>query len=181
MGKSRRYYRRKYRRIRWCPNITNIADQGGYLNLVANPGDFSNTATLISNPVQSNLTTSQIFTVKNVEVSFNIETVGGGALTYLNQLTVYIMFVPQGMNVSQFYHKDHPEYIMAMRYLGNPDNDSGNSSQSTGRNAVRVKSRLARKLNTGDTVILYISGLNTDDNTYNYGIYGVIRWWTKAN
>ena len=169
MGKSKRYYRRKYKKVSWCSNITNIRTVG----LVANRNNFSSTATLISNPVQNILSTSQIFTVKNVEVSFNLQS---QYVQYINQITIYIMFVPQGMNVGDNYHIQHPEFIMAMRYLGQPDYGT-----DANRNAVKVKTRLARRLNTGDSVVLYINGWNSDDEQLNYSIYGVVRWWTKAN
>ena len=176
MGKSKRYYRRKYRKVKWCSNITNINLDDS--SLAASSGIFSNTATLITNPVQSNVTTSQIFTVKNVEVSFNIESTSND-IAAINQITVYIMFVPQGMNVGTDYNIQHPEYIMAMKYLGTAD--SGGMNSGVYRNSVRVRSRLARKLNTGDSVILYISGINSKSVDAYYTIYGVIRWWTKAN
>lgn len=177
MGKSKRYYRRKYRKVKWCSNITTISTDSHLLT--ASVGTFSNTATLVTNPIQSSFTTSQVFTVKNVEVSFNIEAIST-EITILNQLTIYIMFVPQGMNVGTDYNIQHPEYIMAMRYLGSPD--SANIANSANyRNAVKVRTRLARKLNTGDSIILYINGFNNSFSEAEYKIYGVIRWWTKAN
>ena len=40
---------------------------------------------------------------------------------------------------------------------------------------------MARKLNTGDSVQLFIKGINEDINNVPFNIHGLIRWWTKAN
>lgn len=171
--------RRKYwkRRTRWAANI---ADIGTSIGITSGIGEFSGTATLVTNPVQSSLSTSQIYTIKNVEATFDLafansasEDAGSG----VERLTVYIMFVPQGMNVGEDYNILHPEYILNYRFIGAPMADN-----NIYRNPVRVKTRLARKLNTGDSIILFIKG--NKDITSAIGslqINGVVRWWTKAN
>lgn len=170
---ARRYRRRRYfKKAKWCPNLQDIINS----NITANYGRFSATTTLTTNPNNSSSTVSQIYTVKNVEISFTVE---GGNPT-LDGITAFIMFVPQGMNIAEDYHKLHPEYIMAYKYLGNPVNPT-NASGGQQFQPIRVRSRLSRKLNTGDSIILYITGLNTNQNSTTFSLSGLVRWWTKAN
>lgn len=174
----RKYYKRKSGR--WAPNITKIRDQ-----IVANnvQGDFSGNAVLCQNPTQSNARVSQAYTVKNFEITFTIEGDTSAAMQGLEGITAYIMYVPQSMNVTSSYYEQHPEYILNYKYLGSP----ATYSQTTGAGEfqnfqpVRMKTRLARKLQTGDAIILYIHGTNATNASQTLLIDGVVRWWTKAN
>jgi hypothetical protein len=95
------------------------------------------------------------------------------------------MFVPQGMNISEDYNLQHPEYILNYKYLGSPT--ATFSNQSTGDVETqqyqphRLRTRLSRKLQTGDSIILFIKGLNTSTSAQQVNLSGLIRWWTKAN
>lgn len=174
-----RYRRRRYRRRgkgKWSANISEINNE----EITASPGNFSGTTTLTTNPVQTNTTVSQIYTVKNFEVNF---TVDAFYPQFLEGITCYIMYVPQGMNVSESYHIQHPEYIMTYKYLGSPSGESNteNSLQYQNYQPFRIKTRMARRLQTGDSVILFIKGYNQDTTTRQFNISGLIRWWTKAN
>ena len=168
----KRYYRRRYKKARWSANIADIPPETNTLS--AGPGYASNTATLVTNPVQTNLTTSTVYTVKNIEGTFTIETTSDDLL--LEDFTVYLMYVPQGMNVSNDYNVQHPEYIMAYKFIGSPSPDSPQQFQP-----LRIKTRLARNLQTGDSIILFIKAYNQTTTTRNYSLQGVVRWWTKAN
>lgn len=164
-------YRRRYRRGRWSSNITEMNN----IALTFGEGVTSHTATLITNPVQSNLSTSQTYTVKNIELNYLIE--NSNATDYLDNLNVYIMFVPQGMNVGTDYNLQHPEYVMAHRMQGSPSNDSYQYYQP-----LKIKTRLARKLNTGDSIILFIKGNNEQSGSvYTGRLNGTVKWWSKAN
>lgn len=172
---------KRYRRAkgRWSSNIKSISNS----IITADTGEFFATNILCQNPVQNNQTVSQQYTVKNVEISFQLETSSDAASTAkynIESLICYIMYVPQGMTVDVNYPSYHPEYIMAMRFLGSPDFENSSSSSIPGRNPLRVKTRLARRLQTGDSVILFIGGNNIGANT-NLNFHGILRWWTKAN
>lgn len=170
---ARRYRRRRYyKKAKWCPNLQDILNT----TITATAGRFSGTTTLTTNPNNSNSTVSQIYTVKNIEITFTIE--NESIQNIFDGIAAYIMFVPQGMNVSEDYHLNHPEYIMAYKYLGNPlqENSIGQQFQP-----IRVRSRLSRKLNTGDSIILYIAGQNNNSGASSFRLSGLIRWWTKAN
>jgi len=172
--KKRRYYRRKGR---WSANIKTLTSQT--INLPANSSFFS-TTDLCTNPIQSESTVSQQYTVKNVELNYEIDAL---APNIVEGLTSYIMYVPQGMTVTETYPNQHPEYIMAYRFLGSPnyDNDSVTATTSVGRLPSRIKTRLSRRLQTGDKIILLIVGLNQIDSQQLIRFNGLVRWWTKAN
>lgn len=172
MAKYTRY--RKYSRrsrSKWSSNITHHVGQV----ITAEPSAiFFNSTVLSFNPTQSNTTVPQIFTVKNIEFNGTFES--SSSLTQIENLCAFIMFVPQGMNITANYDTEHPEYIMAMKYYGSPSPDGQQQFQP-----IRVKTRLARKLNTGDSVILYVKGYNVGTSSSTLEYSGVTRWWTKAN
>lgn len=173
MGKKyiKKYY---YKKGKWSPNIYTI----GTTNLTAYSGSFFVKQELAKNPVQSINTISQVYTVKNVELNFELST---PAQQELNGIIVYIMYAPQGITVNENYANEHPEYIMAYRFLGKANNYSSSAPQNPGRNAIKVKSRLSRKLQTGDSIVLLIVGQNTSSTSNYLYLSGIFRWWTKAN
>lgn len=170
--KKRRYYQSKGR---WSANIKEIADTQ---TLAANEVS-GNSIDLCLNPIQDSLTVSQQFTVKNIELSVFMEYTGGTGLYSLEDIQHYIMYVPQGMNLTTNYNVEHPEYIMAYYYQGNPVQD--NNGAGIGYK-LKIKSRLARRLQTGDRIIYFWKAMNTDtQNSLPIKIGGLVRWWTKAN
>ena len=185
MAKYRRY--RKYSRrshAKWSPNIQEINET----SIIANPLEgFYQTFVLAFNPTQTNTSVSQVFTVKNIDVNFYIDSDQPAGATDIEDVCAYIMFVPQGMTVTGTYNLDHPEYILNYKYLGGPSADSFNTStSSTARigqhyQPLRVRSRLSRKLQSGDNVILFIKGTNTGGGSATFKFHGLIRWWTRAN
>lgn len=177
MARTRRRYRRYRKSGRWSSNIQEVA------NIVnAPPGVFSSAETIMTNPAQNVAGVSQAFTVKNLEITFTTDYQDSNAgVIQLESLAVYIMYVPQGMNVTSDYNLQHPEYIMAYKFIGSPsdEHDDGVGQQYQ---PIKVRTRLARKLQSGDGVILFIKGINSNNNTtYNFRLSGLIRWWTKAN
>lgn len=181
MARFRRY--RKYsrrNRSRWSSNLIDVGPNTFSLT----PGNFSHTEyTLITNPDYSNSLTSNLYTIKNVEVSINFDMANLSYSSNIENLQFYIMYVPQGMYVSEDYAIKHPEYIMAMRYYGEPGKESVAQSYATSITpALRIKTRLSRKLNSGDRIILFIRGCNTHtSDTFEVVYGGICRWWTKAN
>lgn len=178
---ARRRYRRKYYRSkgRWSANIKTLTNQ----SIVAPQlSSFFAANTLCENPVQVDSTVSQQYTVKNIEFSYEIESPNSGNTNQIESLCAYIMYVPQGMTVTETYPNSHPEYIMAYRFLGSPNSEgSGDNLLNPGRLPSKIKTRLSRRLQTGDSVIFLITGVNgaTTQNILN--LNGLIRWWTKAN
>lgn len=175
MAKSRRYrnYYRRYSRSKWSPNIQEIPTTS---IVTAANSTFFQSFTLAFNPPQTTTSVTQVFTVKNVEVNFYIDT-GASQHISLEDITAYIMYLPQGMNITPNFNIEHPEYILAYKYLGSPTNDSSSQQYQP----TRVKSRLSRKLQSGDNIILFIKGTNVNTNETNFDFHALIRWWTKAN
>lgn len=174
---ARRSYRqrRRFRRgTKWSANLQEISTT----TVVSNPSTtFFQSFVLSFNPTQVNTAVSQVFTVKNLEVSFYIDTTDTDGLGFIEDVAAYIMFVPQGMSISSNYNLQHPEYVMAYKYLGGPSPDAQQNYQP-----VKVRTRLSRKLQSGDNVILFVKGNNTDTNQqHTFQIHGLVRWWTKAN
>lgn len=172
--RGKKYYRPKGK---WSANIATLTNQ--LIN--ATPGTFYSTSDLTTNPIQTSSTVSQQYTVKNIEVSYEIDLAGNTqGIQEIEGLTSYIMYVPQGMPVTETYPNNHPEYIMAYRFLGSPNFESGTTT--VGRNPLKIRTRLARRLQTGDKVILLVTGSNSNNtNTYQLQYNGIVRWWTKAN
>lgn len=144
--------------------------------LNAPSGTWFATATLATNPTQTTLGVSQIYTVKNFDINFVIDSTVQESLNNIENICSYIMFVPQGMNVTSDYNLQHPEYILNYKYLGSPSSDGEQQYQPT-----RLRTRMARKLQTGDSIILFIKGRNQSQSELTLSLNGLIRWWTKAN
>ena len=168
---ARRRYRRRYYRSkgRWSANIKNINEEQS----VSTSGTFGSSVDLCLNPVQDSLTVSQTYTVKNIELSVYLESDNTNTIEDVEH---YIMYVPQGMNLTVNYNYEHPEYIMAYYYQGNPIPDG----ESTGYR-LKLKTRMARRLQTGDRIIYFYKGRRDTIGTYNISCKGLVRWWTKAN
>lgn len=172
-GKTKKVIKKYYRpRGKWSANIKTLTAQT--INANASSSFFS-TSDLCANPIQVESTVSQQYTVKNIELSYEIET---DNFYYIEGLTAYIMYVPQGMTITETYPNQHPEYIMAYRFLGSPNRDEGTTPN---RLPSRIKTRLARRLQTGDKIVLLIVGLNEYNSAQTLKFNGLIRWWTKAN
>lgn len=178
-----RYRKRRYRRksSRYSANILDIARQ----TINSGAGDFFGYVNLTTNPVQSVLTVSQTYTVKRFSIDMNVSS---DLPRYLEAITAYIMYLPQGMTITNSYHIEHPEYIMAYKYLGDPQLEE-TSTSTNGEvqqfQPTRIRSRLARKLQSGDSVILFVKGYcELPQGSAQFPtlfVSGLVRWWTKAN
>ena len=177
---KKRVVKRYRRKGRWSANIKKLTTQS---ITATGSSEFYASTDLCQNPVQNESSVSQQYTVKNVELSFEFELMEGQTnYSGIEGIVCYIMYVPQGMTVDNNYPNYHPEYIMAMRFLGSPNIEVQQVTQFTpGRNPLRIKTRLARRLQTGDKIILYINGTNTTTDSTTLNFNGLIRWWTKAN
>lgn len=176
MAKLRRY--RKYNKsTRWSANLRNLSNK----TIDADPqSQFQSNMTLCSNPPQNVNMVTTVYTIKNIEFNGNITiTYTDSTANSIDDITAYIMYVPQGMVVGPDYASEHPEYILAMKYYGKPSFPNNTTSF---QNPLRVKTRLARKLQSGDSIILYIRGININTQfAYQLSYSGVTRWWTKSN
>lgn len=172
-----RKYTRYRRRANWAANIQELSFSIPQANQGANVSTF----VLAENPAQSNTTVSTIYTVKNFEINYTVETseTNGTVINNLEDFCAYIIYVPQGMTVGTNYNNQHPEYVMAMKFVGSPSRDNSQEYQP-----FKISTRLARRLNTGDSIQLMIKFNNTytaDLLGTGLEIHGIQRWWTKTN
>lgn len=136
---------------------------------------------LCTNPAQSETTVSSKFTAKNIDLQLHLQSYT--ASSDLEDFQVYICYVPQGYVPSgtpSLYENvpfDHPEWIMVHRFVGMPLADNSSSYLP-----LHIKSRLARKLDTGDRIVMIILGKNTSStNSLSINYAGVVKYNTKAN
>lgn len=181
----RRYYRRYRRRHRWSTRLTNFTGS----QLAAAGADFVVYQNLAQNPVQDNDTISQLYTVKNIHCTIELQ---ANAMNIIENLQAYVMFIPQGYantGVPGAYADipyAHPEWIMAHRYYGSPTLEYTNNNQADshtpGFPPLRLFTRLARKLDTGDRVVVIILGHNSSTiNSATLDYSGLVKFNTKAN
>lgn len=173
---ARKTYRKRFfKKAKWAANIQEFNYQG----ITAVPGSFSGNTVLTTNPTQNTLGVSQIYTVKNFDINFTIE---AQDQWLIEAVTVYIMYVPQGMTITDNYNIEHPEYIMNYKYLGSASSVGTSTSQENQQyQPYRVRTRMARKLNTGDSIVLFVKGFSQGTANLTLNIAGIVRWWTKAN
>lgn len=171
----RRYYKK---RGKWSANIQEI--NTGPLQ-ISDQGNFYVLQTLAQNPAQNTNTISQTYTVKNFELNFVLENFANAS--GVDNLCCYIMYVPQGMTVTELYNTQHPEYILNYKYIGSPTVDAqiGDGAAGQQYQPIKMRSRMARKLQTGDSIVLFVKGFNSTLPSASIRVYGLLRWWTKAN
>lgn len=176
-----RYYRRRrrfYRRKSWSSRITNFSGE----QQATSGNNFIVYTNLAQNPAQSDSTISQKYTVKNINCQLEIECDSTNFVNVEN-LQAFVMFIPQGYiptGTPSAYADvpyNHPEWILTHRFIGSAINDT----QNAGYPPVRLYSRLSRKLDTGDRLVLIILGKNTATNSVTIGYKGIVKYNTKAN
>lgn len=179
MARYRRYRKYSRRRHIWSSRITNLSGSQS-----AGAGQqFVIYYNLCQNPAQTNTTISQKYTVKNVHLQLNFNNDTTSTNQTLKNFQAFICYIPQGYvptGVPGQYADvpyDHPEWIMAHRYLGTPGSNTSSGWNST----FTLRSRLARKLDTGDRVVVIILGNNTSTASYTVNYSGVVKYVTKSN
>lgn len=182
---ARRRYRRYFRRRRkiWSSRLQNF--DGSQLAGVNSA--YIIYQNLCTNPAQNTDTVSNKYTVKNIHCQIELEVDKAVANNPgVENLQAYIMFIPQGYiptGVPGAYADvpfQHPEWIMAYRFYGSPNPNL--NATTPGFPPVRLYSRLARKLDTGDRVVLIVLGQNNDSASSHTLYYrGLVKYNTKAN
>jgi len=169
----RKFYKRKSNK--WASNIVEIepttTEVPTGINILNVP--------IVKNLNQSVNYASSVFTVKNTEVNLEFEVTSAERNWNIEGITYYIMYVPEGMNVSTDYNLQHPEYIMCYKYFGSPNLEGNTDIQQ--KPVFKVKSRLSRNLNTGDQIILLIKLANTGTANIPISYNGLVRFWTKTS
>lgn len=180
---ARRYFRRSYRRAyprkKWASNIGSSTLQ---LTVPAN-SSYAAGAAFALNPAQSPSTVASAFTVKRVRLSIDAVTPQSEDFRLLQQVIAAIMYVPQGYTVDYTILQQHPEWIMAIKYMGEPSMyESPTSTGGTRNKPFQVSSRLARKLQTGDSIqlVLFATNISTD-TAANINFRFLAQWWSRSD
>lgn len=181
MAKYTRYrkYSRRYRKKGiWSNRISNISGS----QLATKESQFVIYYNLCQNPTQDNSTVSNKYTVKNINLQLELST-DTGVPTDIENAQAFVCYIPQGYvptgtpSAYATVPYDHPEWIMAHRFIGSPQGDANNYYPP-----LRITSRLARKLDTGDRIVLIVLAENTSVTTSYTMVYrGVVKYVTKAN
>lgn len=135
---------------------------------------------LITNPtnlVDNGLTqpnTGYVETIGGLEVNCTLE----GASS-LNNVSMYLMYLPEGYSTNDIYSfvQQHPEWILAYKYLGSPT-DSANGQ---GCQPIRIRSRFRRNLLTGDRIVMVATGWNSSNTSVQGTIWALVRFSSKIN
>ena len=147
--------RTRRRGKKWSPVMVEIATntQVGPSATVAEAQDLcANSGSTAQAP------TATVIKTGNFKVSFDC------ASTSTNPVlaAVYIMFIPQAVEVSQLLPIRHPEWIMNWRTFDLTSNQQ----------AVTIQSRLKRNLNSGDKVIVLFRFINISNTDIQVAIRG---------
>ena len=112
----KRYYRRRYRRLRWSKQINNITDL--QYSVDAN-SEFSYNIQLCENPVDSNNIVPSPRYFKRVKLQFELETRYNDSANYqMEGLTAHIVYIPEGISPGANIIKQHPEWVLGSRFYG---------------------------------------------------------------
>lgn len=177
MARTKAIAKRYIRKGNWSTRLTNFSGSqsaGGNQSYII----YQN---LAQNPAQSVDTISSKYTVKNIVLDCEITFQDSGA--EVENLQYFIMYIPQGYiptGTPSAYADvpyDHPEWIMTHRFVGSPQQD-----ESPYYPPIRTRTRLARKLDTGDRIVLIILGQNTNStNSRTIEYRGLVKYNAKAN
>lgn len=166
-------YRKYYKKSKWSANIKQIVNE--QIN-AHGQSSFYGYIPLCTNPAQSDNTVSQQFTVARTQFSFTLDSYLSGTDSRLDSATGYIMFVPQGYQITNDIVYQHPDWILSMRFYGKIVADS----ESANIRPLSIRTNMKRRLQTGDQLIFLLTGANTYEQNLTIQLNGVIRWWTKA-
>lgn len=175
----RRWYgRRTFRKKNWSSNIITSETT---ISLPAN-STYGAGSAICLNPSQSVTTVSQPFTVKNIKLSICASVDALANVMYLDQLVAAIVYVPQGYTVTYNTLSEHPEWFMAVKFIENPQvDDPSKGVVDYISKPFTVSTRLARKLQTGDSIQLCLFGTNKVNTSVSVRFSFMAQWWTCAN
>lgn len=161
-------------RKHWAPCINKLQNS---IQLANTAGDFYFFSVLATNPQQATNNISRPIVVKNCEFTYKIDCTNAARV---NDVQIYMMYVPEGHQITDNLPYQHPEWILAYSFQGAPDGPGPDYSVSSPK---KIRTRLARRLQTGDNVILLVNGFSnhTESNPITLSIKGLARYWTHAN
>lgn len=175
--------RRNSRKSNRQPKLKNKQILQLQKQFTAASGEFLTTVDLITNPTN----------VSTYQLTGYVETIGGFSIdctlegtSLLNNVAMFIMFIPEGytiasdVDLSQSVINQHPEWIMAYKYLGSPT-ESFDSTSGQGCQPTRIRSRVRRNLMTGDRIVLVIAGKNSAGESTIGTLWAYLKFASRIN
>lgn len=145
----RYYYSRRYKvapKKKWASNFLR------FQSTVTVPAPVA--VNLAINPTQENAVPRTI-KAKNFKVSLWFEGANQEAVSNINLIEAYVVYKPQGYIISTETIAEHPEWVLVHKMIGRPD------YQAEVTKPYVLSSRLARNLQSGDSIQLVINALGT--------------------
>lgn len=175
--------RRNNRRINKQPKLKNNQIIQLQQSISAATGNFNTYVDLITNPTNAypNQMTGYVETIGRFSIDCTLE----GAQS-LNNVAMFIMYIPEGYTISNQVNNSnsvlnqHPEWIMAYKYLGSPT-QSASDQISQGCQPTRIRSRVRRNLMTGDRIVLYITGTNSATQASTATLWAYLKFASRIN
>lgn len=176
-----RYYRRRYRTIvrapkkKWASNI-----QQEIIQTTGTATKQYGVKTLVQNSSELSSPTPVILKTGNIKIQGDYRVLASTTQGHTD-VSLYVMFVPQGFGITEAAAAEaivsnHPEWIMAWKYLGV---NQVSSTKVENCDSFSFSSRLKRNLNSGDTIqlICIARGYDMTGVSVNYAA----QYWTCAN
>lgn len=175
--------RRNNRRFNKQPKLKNNQILQKKLQFTAASGNFNTYIDLISNPTNAGggLTTGYVETIGRFSIDCTLEGVQS-----LDNVAMFIMYIPEGYtiqeegNTNSSVLNQHPEWIMAYKYLGSPTQSSGDQINQ-GCQPTRIRTRVRRNLMTGDRIVLLISGTNSATQSSTGILWAYLKFASRIN
>ena len=149
-------YKKNYGNLqkkKWAPIMRDILPTQVSIPANATDGAYY---TLVANANETTIPTSTILKVKHLKVSLDCVFDS----TYLSNGFCCIMYVPQGINPSAGMPILHPEWLLAWRNIPN--------DVTSTHHPIMLNSSLCRNLNSGDSIVCYLSFRNESVGPTNF-------------
>ncbi len=163
-----RYYpRRTVAKKKWASNIVNGTVSSSGFSLLA------------QNSSQTTSPTPVIVKCGNFKVQGDVmvQTSGSSSSARPVPLVFYILFVPEGVGISDSLVTTHPEWIMGWTVIDASIINSAQGSTTSG-NRFSITTRLKRNLNSGDSIVAI---LQSRDSAATAQAAFTCQFWTCAN
>lgn len=175
--------RRNNRRSNKQPKLKNNQILQLKEQFTAASGNFYTYMDLITNP--SNLNPDALTGYVETIGRFTIDCTLEGAQS-LNNVAMFVMYIPEGYAIntqtpgSNNVLNQHPEWIMAYKYLGSPT-QATSDQVSQGCQPTRIRSRVRRNLMTGDRIVLLIAGTNSATQASAGTLWAYLKFASRIN
>lgn len=134
-------------------------------------GNFDFTMNICANSLDNTTPAPSIIKVKNFKCC--VDLIQPTAHPNLQALVMALCYVPEGYNPNGELMKQHPEWIITWKGI---DLSSGSA---TGTQVMYLNSKMSRNLNSGDRIMLIISGVGNKQATYKFAMY--CQYVSRAN